>query len=221
MITVVIVAGGSGTRMKSEMPKQFINLNGIPILMHTIRKFNSFNPEISIRLVLPIEQIELWEQLCVTNSFNVPHTIYSGGESRFHSVKNGLKGLSDDGYVAVHDGVRPLVSDETLKRCFDEVKVKGSVIPVIEVFETLREIKGVNSKTVPRSSFRLVQTPQVFKADLLQKAYLQDYNTEFTDDASVVEFLGHEISLVEGNRENIKITTPIDLLVAETYLKSL
>ncbi len=217
--TVIIVAGGSGTRMKSEIPKQFLMLKGQPILMRTIKQFNAFGHNFNIHLVLPSEQIAYWEQLCKDYNFSVAHKIVEGGQTRFHSVKNGLAGVGTGEYVAVHDGVRPLVSRETIERCLAKVKDSGAVIPVTEVFETIRELQGSKSVTLPRENYRLVQTPQLFKSEILLKAYQQNYTNIFTDDASVVESLGYNVELVEGNRENIKITTPQDLRIAEVLMQ--
>ena len=214
---VVIVAGGSGSRMASELPKQFIELNGSPILMHTIKRFFDHNPTIEIRLVLPGKQFSVWEELKNKHQFDIEHTLIEGGETRFHSVKNGLKGIEEGCLIAVHDGVRPFVSREVIARSFEASKKYGAVIPVIDVYETIRQVKEHGSETVDRNQFKLVQTPQVFKSQLLLLAYEQKYNTSFTDDASVVEAYGHKIKLVEGNRENIKITAPNDLRVAEAY----
>lgn len=217
--TVLIVAGGSGSRMQNEIPKQFIELGGLPILMHTINKFWSFDYQIEIRLVLPGAQFEFWESLVEKYNFKVDLKLFAGGDSRFYSVKNGLAGLKANTIIAVHDGVRPFVSDETIKKTFTTAEEKGTAIPVIEVHETIRQITDEYSKTVDRNNFKLVQTPQVFQSEILLKAYQQLYNPGFTDDASVVESMDYKINLVEGNRENIKITTPYDLVVAEALLK--
>ena len=213
--SVIIVAGGKGLRMGGDIPKQFVKINGLPILMHTINSFYSFDSSINIIVVLPIDQQDFWKDLCREYKFTVSHTIVDGGETRFHSVKNGLESIHEDGIVAVHDGVRPFVSHEVIENCFSVSIEKGAVIPVIDVVETIRHISGDDSQTVPRDEYKLVQTPQVFSVTLLKKAYSQQYNTNFTDDASVVEALGHKVTLVKGNRENIKITTPFDLKLAE------
>jgi 2-C-methyl-D-erythritol 4-phosphate cytidylyltransferase len=214
----ILVAGGSGKRMESETPKQFIELNGKPILIHSILAFFDFDASISIMVVLPENQISAWKTLCIKHNFQVPHKIIAGGNERFHSVKNGLDNLTGEGFVAIHDGVRPLVSRETLARCFDEAESKGNATPVVAVNETVRKAEKDESHTVPRSNYRLVQTPQCFSIELIKVAYYQDYTSNFTDDASVAEANGVQINLVEGNRENIKITTPTDLLVAEALL---
>ena len=213
--SVIIVAGGKGLRMGGDIPKQFVTINGLPILMHTINSFHSFDSSMDIIVVLPIDQQDYSKNLCREYKFTVSHTIVDGGETRFHSVKNGLDSIFEDGIVAVHDGVRPFVSPEVIETCFSVSIEKGAVIPVIDVVETIRHISGDDSQTVPRDEYKLVQTPQVFSVTLLKKAYSQKYNSNFTDDASVVEAMGHKVTLVKGNRENIKITTPFDLKLAE------
>lgn len=210
---VIIVAGGKGLRMGGDVPKQFLVVDGKPILMHTIERFHEYDPDMQIIVVLPESQIDFWKELCRQYGFGIPLTIAEGGAERFHSVKNGLAVLFDGiETVGVHDGVRPYVSRDVIGRCFEEAAVSGAAIPVIDVFETLRELlPDGSSRTVPRANYRLVQTPQVFRTELLRKAYQQDFCPQFTDDASVVEALGHGIALVAGNRENIKITTKADL----------
>lgn len=212
--TALIVAGGKGLRMGSELPKQFLPVGGKPVLMRTLEAFYRFDAAIDLILVLPEEQQDYWKELCEKHRFPVPHRIVSGGETRFHSVRNGLAFVSGAGLVGVHDGVRPFVSQEVIRRCYDAAATKRAVIPVVDVVETLRQLTETGSHTVDRSRYRLVQTPQVFDADLLKQAYEQDYTPFFTDDASVVEAMGTPVCLVEGNRENIKITTPFDLKVA-------
>ena len=213
--TVIIVAGGKGLRMQTEIPKQFIELQGLPVLMHTMEVFFKYDKTISLILVLPVEQIDFWRGLCQKHQFSVLHTIVEGGETRFHSVRNGLKHTQDNSLTAIHDGVRPLVSVETVKRCFDAAAQYGAAIPVVDLVDSVRMIKADESEAVDRTHFRLVQTPQVFDAHLLKKAYEQEFNTFFTDDASVVEAMGKKVFLVEGNRENIKITTPVDIALSE------
>ena len=210
----IIVAGGKGLRMGGDTPKQFLPIGGKPVLMRTLERFKGCN----IVLVLPHDQQEYWRALCREYGFTLPHTIVSGGETRFHSVKNGLDTITGEGLVAVHDGVRPFVAPEVVERCFAEAEAHGAVVPVVPVVETVRHITPSGSETVPRSEYRLVQTPQTFTLDLLRRAYQQPYTDAFTDDASVVEALGHPVTLVEGNRENIKLTTPSDLLFAEAFL---
>ncbi len=219
----IIVAGGKGERMGVDIPKQFIELEGKPILMHTLEKFKKADPTIEIILALPENQIDFWEELFSKYQLsNIPHQIVKGGKTRFHSVQNALKLVKEEGIVAIHDGVRPLVSEETIKRCFVEAEKKGNAIPVVEVVESLRHVTkqdGINH-SVARSCYRLVQTPQCFKSELILSAYKQQFDNSFTDDASVVEVLGKVINLVEGNRENIKITTQEDLVIASALLKS-
>lgn len=217
--TALIVAGGKGRRMGSELPKQFLPIGGKPVLMHTLEAFHRFDKRMQLILVLPCEQQGFWRELCETHGFNIRHEIADGGETRFHSVKNGLALINGiGGMVGVHDGVRPFVSQEVIARCFREAAVRKAVIPVIDVVETVRHLTGSGSETVNRNDYKLVQTPQVFDADLLRRAYEQEFTPFFTDDASVVEAMGVPVHLVEGNRENIKITTPFDLKVASALL---
>lgn len=218
---VIIVAGGGGSRMGSEIPKQFLPLNDKPVLMYTITRINDFDNRISIVVVLPAGEIDQWKNLCTKHTFKVPHQTVSGGETRFQSVKNGLSITPECDLIAVHDGVRPLVSHETLKRCFDMAANKGSAIPVLPANESIREGTLENSKPVDRSSLFLVQTPQVFQSEILLKAYNQSWSHEFTDDASVVEKSGIPVQMVLGNRENIKITYPEDLQIASLFLKKI
>lgn len=212
---IIIVAGGKGLRMGGDIPKQFLPVCGKPVLMRTLEAFHAYDASIHIVLVLPVSQQAYWQELCRAYQFNVPHEIANGGETRFHSVMNGLALVEGDGRVGVHDGVRPFVSQEVIGRCYAEALVKKAVIPVVGVVETVRHLVGEDSETVPRDQYKLVQTPQVFEVRLLKKAYQQEYTDLFTDDASVVEALGEKVHLVEGNRENIKITTPFDLKLAE------
>ncbi len=216
---VIIVAGGSGSRMKSSLPKQFIQLAGQPILMRTISVFQHFNPEMRIIVVLPQNQITFWKGLCQKHTFSNFHEVVAGGETRFHSVKNGLSVISGDGLVAIHDGVRPLVSNETINRCFKMASIYGNSIPCISVYESVRCVKGVTNEIIDREKLRLIQTPQVFSCSQIKEAYNQLYEANFTDDASVLERMGYPIHLTEGNRENIKITDPFDLYLAEHYYK--
>ena len=209
-------------RMGNDLPKQFIPIYGKPLLMHTIQRFFDTVPEIGCLLVLPESHIPYWQELCKKYGFNLPCRIVKGGETRFHSVKNGLNAIAEtEGVVAIHDGVRPFPSREMIDRAFSEAKTKGAIVPIIPVTESLRQINTEGSVIVDRSRYRLVQTPQTFRLEILRKAYEQPYSELFTDDASVVEAMGKEISLIEGNRENIKITHPEDLLWAEVYLKTI
>jgi 2-C-methyl-D-erythritol 4-phosphate cytidylyltransferase len=216
---VIIVAGGEGKRMESDIPKQFIVVAGKPVLMHTIEKFRDFSSEMAITVVLPEPYIELWQSLCLKYRFGIEHNLAKGGSTRFHSVKNGLVKVKDKCIVAIHDGVRPLVSKETLERVFACAEKNGNAIPVIPVNESLRKIKhDERTKPVKREKYFLVQTPQCFRSETLLKAYEQEYRKHFTDDASVVEALGEKIHTVEGNEENIKLTRPFDLKVAGVLL---
>lgn len=215
---IIIVAGGKGLRMGGDIPKQFLPIGGKPVLMRTLEAFHQYDPSIHIVLVLPVSQQAYWKELCETYSFDLLHEIADGGETRFHSVKNGLALVEGEGVVGVHDGVRPFVSQEVIARCYEEALAKHAVIPVIGVVETVRHLVGEDSVTVPRDRYKLVQTPQVFDVALLHRAYEQPFTELFTDDASVVEALGEKVHLVEGNRENIKMTTPFDLKLAEVLL---
>ena len=217
----VIVAGGIGTRMGTDIPKQFLELAGKPVLMHTIERFLTFSNSIHIITVLPGEYLEFWDQLKKKYTFTQPHIIVRGGETRFISVRNGLEYVDDDALVAVHDAVRPLVSIGTIKRCFETAGEYGNAIPVISPSDTLRIVNEENSKPVDRLLVKQIQTPQVFHSRLLKKAYCQSYLPEFTDDATVLEKTGEKIRLVDGNRENIKITNPEDLIIAQHLLPSI
>lgn len=215
----VIVAGGKGSRMQSDLPKQFLLLKGKPILMHTVEVFYSFDALVDIILVLPKDQQIYWKELCREFSFTVPHQIADGGSTRFHSVYNGLSKIKGEGVVAIHDGVRPFVSLSVLVSCYEAAEKKKAIIPVVDVQESLREIKGEGAtRMVDRSKFLIVQTPQVFDVKTVKDAYSQPYIPLFTDDASVVEANGGVIYTVKGNEENIKLTTPYHLKIAETLL---
>jgi 2-C-methyl-D-erythritol 4-phosphate cytidylyltransferase len=217
---VIIVAGGSGRRMQTSLPKQFLILGGMPVVARTINTFPEAMPGAEIVVVLPQNDIEMWRNLAARFDVAV-HRSVAGGTERFHSVKCGLEALSDEvEYVAVHDGVRALVSKKLIIRTMLDAEKHDASIPVIEVADSYRRIVDNDSKIVPRSELRIVQTPQIFKASLLRKAYEQPFNTAFTDDASVVEQLGQRISLVEGERSNLKLTTPDDLSWAEWWLSN-
>ena len=221
---VIIVAGGKGLRMGSDIPKQFLPIGGKPVLMRTIERFREYSADLQIILVLPKAQQAYWQQLCKDYDFPLPgeagsepYLLADGGETRFHSVQHGLALIPDDaqGVVGVHDGVRPFPSVEVIRNCYEGARTHQAVIPVIPVVETLRHVA---EGTKPRGDYRLVQTPQTFDIQLLKAANRQPYCDAFTDDASVVEAFGHAITLVEGNRENIKITTPYDLKIAEVLI---
>ena len=212
---IIILAGGKGLRMGGDIPKQFLPVCGKPVLMRTLEAFHAYDASMRLILVLPVSQQAYWKQLCEEYQFEMVHEIANGGETRFHSVKNGLALVKEEGLVGVHDGVRPFVSQEVIARCYEGALSSRAVIPVIGVVETVRHLTEDGSETVPRDQYKLVQTPQVFDSVLLNQAYQQPYTELFTDDASVVEALGVEVHLVEGNRENIKLTTPFDLKLAE------
>lgn len=215
----IIVAGGKGERMGASTPKQFLELAGKPILIHTLEKFKQTIPSIEIILALPENQIDFWEGLFYKYELpKVPHQILKGGETRFHSVKNALALVKENSIVAIHDGVRPLVSTQTIEDCFAEAEKKGNAIPVIDVIDSLRKVHKEENEAVPRSCYKIVQTPQCFRSELILKAYQQEFDAAFTDDASVLEKFGETINLVEGNRENIKITTAEDLIFAEALI---
>ena len=217
---VIIVAGGKGLRMGSDIPKQFLPIGGKPVLMRTLERFREYAADLQIILVLPKAQQDYWQNLCQEYAFDIDYQLADGGETRFHSVQHGLALIPDDaeGVVGVHDGVRPFPSIEVIRRCYETARTAKAVIPVIPVVETVRHLEGEGSVTVPRNDYRLVQTPQCFDIQLLKTANRQPYHDNFTDDASVVESYGHAITLVEGNRENIKITTPYDMKIAEVLM---
>lgn len=219
---VIIVAGGKGLRMGGDIPKQFREIGGRPVLMHTLERFRQYSEQLQLILVLPEEQTAYWKDLCRKYKFEVSHQIVSGGETRFASSRNGIAAIPDDarGLVAIHDGVRPFVSLEVIGRCFEAAREAQASIPVMPVTDTLRLIGGKGKPhNVSRSDYRVVQTPQTFDIQLAKEAFRQPYRESFTDDASVIESLGHEVRMVEGNRENIKLTTPFDLKIAETLLR--
>lgn len=214
----VIVAGGHGKRMGSELPKQYLELAGKPVLMRTLERFKAFDESIELITVLPENQLRFWAELQKKYSFDIPHTIVKGGKARFYSVRNGLNFVDVSGLVAIHDGVRPFVSIDTIKRCFQMAEKLGNAVPVISPTESMRLLTETGSRPVNRLNLKIVQTPQVFNAEIIKKAYRQDYLPEFTDDASVLEKTGVKINLIEGNRENIKITTPEDLVISSALL---
>ncbi len=215
---MIIVAGGSGTRMKSDVPKQFIELNNKPILLHTLQKFTDAFSDIKIVLVIASDYKQAWEKICNKYQFNYPVQLAEGGETRFHSVKNGLAAVPENCIVGVHDAARPLVSIKTIVDAYKLAEEKGNASPCISLNESIREVKEGANKSVDRNNYFIIQTPQCFQSSLLKKAFLQSYNPSFTDDASVLEAIGEKINLIEGNRENIKITTPQDLLIAKALM---
>ncbi|MCI6234937.1 MAG: 2-C-methyl-D-erythritol 4-phosphate cytidylyltransferase [Prevotella sp.] len=218
---IIIVAGGKGQRMGSSVPKQFLLLCGKPVLMHTIEAFHSYSTSLEIILVLPEEQQTHWKELCEEYGFTTPHTVVSGGSTRFESSRNGISVIPDDadGVVGIHDGVRPLVSAAVIDRCYESARENYAAIPVMPLTDTLRFVgESGCGRNVLRSDYVIVQTPQVFDIALAKRAFSLPYKESFTDDASVVEDLGCQVSVVEGCRENIKLTTPFDMKVAETIL---
>lgn len=220
---VIIVAGGKGLRMGSDVPKQFLPVGGVPVLMRTISRFAEAVPGMGIILVLPESQHGYWDSLCREHSFAVSHTVVNGGDTRFASSSNGLMAIPADaqGLVGIHDGVRPFVSAEVICRCYDAARSHGAAIPVMPVTDTLRLVSpDGGGHNVLRSDYRVVQTPQVFDISLARRAFDRPYSESFTDDASVVEAAGHRVTMVEGNRENIKLTTPFDLKIAESLLNA-
>lgn len=221
---IIVVAGGKGLRMGGEVPKQFQVIGNKPVLMVTLERLHAIDPAMQLVLVLPAEQFDLWKEMCRQYEFAVPLLLTQGGATRFHSVQNGLAQVDDidEALVGVHDGVRPFVSQRVIDDCFREAWIHGAAIPMIDLQDSLRHIVGADGVTevVPRDRYRLVQTPQVFRLSLLRSAYSQRYVEAFTDDASVVEAMGERVYAVEGNRENIKLTTPFDMMVAKTIIEA-
>lgn len=215
---VIVVAGGKGLRMGHDLPKQFIVIGDLPVLMHTIKSFYDYDPSINIIVVLPVSHQEYWMELCKEYNFTIKHSIANGGETRFHSVKNGLQ-LVKDGFVAVHDGARPFASKDLIKSSFNNAQTYKAVIPVTDVTDSLRKMTSENdSVIIDRSEIKQVQTPQVFEVEVLKQAYNSDFKDIFTDDASVVEANGGKIHLIKGEVTNIKITTPFDLEIANLII---
>jgi 2-C-methyl-D-erythritol 4-phosphate cytidylyltransferase len=214
----LIVAGGQGTRIGGTTPKQFVELKGVPILVHTVRAFLKYSQHIKIILVLPAGQLEFWNKLAKQHSLPPGMQVQAGGETRFQSVKRGLENIKDEGLVAIHDGVRPLVSEDIIAASFRLAAVHGSAVASVRLKESVRMTDQHGTKALDRSQFRLIQTPQTFRASLIQKAYELPEEPSLTDDASVAERAGLKISLFEGSYRNIKITTPDDLLIAEALL---
>ena len=216
--SVIIVAGGSGKRMGTALPKQFLSINGKALIMYTMEKFLEFDPEIEMVLVLNEDYFEHWQNIMIKTHFNHPVKLAAGGETRFHSVKSGIKMLEGESIAGIHDSVRPLVSLETIQRVYSAAEIYGSAIPCIPLKESVREISDNNSHPIDRSKIVVVQTPQVFHSEILQKAYDTDYSDVFTDDANVVEKAGFEIKIVTGDEFNLKITTPGDFEIAKMLL---
>lgn len=216
----VIVAGGSGTRMQSVLPKQFMNLAGKPVLMHTLEAFAASTYQPEMILVLNADYHALWAELCATHNFHIKHQLIAGGETRFHSVKRAIDLISDnDVLIAVHDAVRPLVSPAVINEAYRTATVHGNAVVAVKSKDSVRQLAGTTSTALHRDSIYLVQTPQTFKSDLLKTAYEQPYDETFTDDASVAERAGAHIRLIEGDHTNIKVTFPEDMAVAELFIQ--
>jgi 2-C-methyl-D-erythritol 4-phosphate cytidylyltransferase len=217
-IYIILVAGGKGLRMDSKTPKQFHLVEGRPLMMHTFDAFSAFYGKAEFLLVLPEMEIGRWKHLCVDYDFSVPHRIVEGGPTRYHSVKNALAFVTDKSLVFIHDAVRPLVSGETITACLRVAGIHGTAIPVVPVTDSLRRVENGINQSVDREKFRAVQTPQVFRSEILKKAYLQGYRDDFTDDAAVVESTGQPLHLVDGDTDNIKVTQPGDVGYVEAVL---
>lgn len=216
--STILVAGGSGRRLGGPVPKQFQTVKGRPLLMWTIEAFHRFDAEMPLIVVLPQEHFDIWKALCLGHGFLVPHEVVAGGEQRWHSVKAGLAKVQGDGLVAVHDGVRPLVSPALIARCFEAAHQQAAAVPVVPVVPSIRETTADGSRALDRSRLLAVQTPQCFHTDLLRKAFEQPYDPTFTDEATLVERLGVRVALVEGEDNNIKVTTPMDMRMVELVL---
>lgn len=217
---VIVVAAGAGTRMESAIPKQFLLLNGLPIVMHAINKFHAVVEGIETILVLSENYFTQWEELKKQYDFTIPVKTVAGGETRFHSVRNGLQCLNEQGIVAIHDAVRPFVNTKTIIAAFKAAEMYGNAVPAIPLNDSIRKIESGKSIAVDRSRYCIVQTPQCFDTNVITKAYKKDYKFNFTDDATVVESCGEKIHLIDGSTENIKITTPMDMLIAEAMLNN-
>lgn len=215
----IITAGGIGSRMKSDIPKQFIPVNNLPVLMHTINTFYRFDKNLEIILSLPSAHIEYWEMLKQKYNFNIHHTIVAGGATRFESVKNALQQTHGQGYTAIHDGVRPLVSCETIKEAFRCAAQFGNAVAAVDIVFSIRKIENNENYSVDRSNFCEIQTPQIFRTQDIKEAYNQEYSELFTDDSSVMEAYGKKIYLSKGNAENIKITRKLDITIVEALLR--
>jgi len=215
----ILVAGGNGNRMNAGMPKQFLLLADKPLLMHTLERFHAADPSVELIVVLPAEEIKTWKSLCVQYACAIPHHVSEGGTTRFQSVKNGLAHVMEKSIVAVHDGVRPFAGSALISRCFSEAEKHGNAVPFIPLDDSIRKVNGDANETADRNSFVIIQTPQCFDSEILKEVYKTDHQNMFTDDASVAEFYGIKIHLTEGEKENIKITFPADLLFGEAILK--
>lgn len=218
---VIVVAGGSGIRMGTDIPKQFLNISGKPVLMYTLEAFTGFSPGIKIILVLPSAHLSLWNQLCSQHHFNIPFLIAEGGETRGDSVRNGLGKINDqEAIVAIHDGVRPCIDAVSIQKAFELAEKFGSAVPAMEITDSVRIIEDGVNRPFDRKVLRSIQTPQCFNISILRRAYSTMNFRQFTDDAGLVGNLGISIKLFEGNPENIKITSPFDLLIAEAIIQN-
>lgn len=216
---VIIVAGGTGKRMKSDLPKQFILVNNKPIILHTINKFIDYNKDIKLVIAMQKNYFDYWKTLCKTYGFNKKHQLIEAGKERYFTVKNALNDIPySEGIVAIHDAVRPMVNIATIRQCYAKAKEKGNAIPIVPLTNSIRKITKTKNKSVERTNYVAVQTPQCFKISLIKEAYQQSYKKSFTDDASVYESFGGEIITVEGNSDNKKITTPLDIIIAKNLL---
>lgn len=216
----LIVAGGKGTRIKSHLPKQFLEIAGLPVLMHTLNAFTRYSSDVQLILVLPENDFGLWKDLCEKYSFRTPHMLQAGGDTRFQSVRKGLEHVPDNTLVCIHDGVRPLVHEELIAASFRLAAIHGSAVAAVRLKESIRMIDQDKTQALDRSKFRIIQTPQTFQSSLIKKAYQIKEDTSLTDDASVAERSGYTISLFEGSYQNIKITTAEDLVIADALLKT-
>jgi 2-C-methyl-D-erythritol 4-phosphate cytidylyltransferase len=216
----IIVAGGFGQRMESDIPKQFLELGNKPILMRTIKVFHKYDRDLEIIVVIPPHFSNLWKELCKDYQFTIKHQVVSGGKTRFESVRSGIKKISEEGLVAIHDGVRPLIKLSIIDNAFKMAKKHGSAVPVISLNDSVRIVNGEHSKPVDRKQLRIIQTPQVFKTDLIAMAYEQKYMPDFTDDATVFESMGQHVHLIDGDHENLKITRKTDMEIARALLKA-
>jgi 2-C-methyl-D-erythritol 4-phosphate cytidylyltransferase len=216
----IIVAGGKGTRINSVIPKQFLELEGLPVLMHTVNAFYGYSNTINVVLVLPQADIGLWNSLCEQYKFKTPYTLAIGGDTRFQSVRNGLKAITGDGIVAIHDGVRPLVTQAIIEESFHLAAIHQSAVAAVSLKESIRVTDKGRTIAVDRSKFKLIQTPQTFHIPMIREAYEMEEDSTLTDDASVAERNNHVITLFDGSYENIKITTPEDLVIARALMRA-
>jgi 2-C-methyl-D-erythritol 4-phosphate cytidylyltransferase len=215
--SVIITAGGIGRRTGNVIPKQFLLIGNLPILAHTINEFYSFDNTLEIVVTLPNDWVDYWKSLINSISFTVPHSIVVGGVERFHSIKNALTTVHGE-HIAIHDGVRPFVSVATIERCFSSLEKFEAVVPVVDLKDTIRQVNRNDNFAVDRKNFRIIHTPQCFHAEIIRRAYRQEFTENITDDASLVEQLGVKIHFVPSNQENIKITDQFDLIIAQSFI---